>query len=133
MMRALGKSLRMARTAAMPSRITGWSSTVRIRMRLLAFMLAHHWRRKTGETRNPLRPLQLSGTLRRRTGPIGCCPRNYQFYFRPDSKAAPLLQFRTNPAGALLHPLQAPMARAPTVCEDLRIDAASIVANPQAK
>src|SRR5262249_24486639 len=38
------------RTAAIPSRNTGWSSTVIIRMGSLALIVDHHPCRKTGET-----------------------------------------------------------------------------------
>src|SRR5262249_37174702 len=56
-----------------------------------------------------------------------------QFDLGSRARAAPEVQVGADPLRALPHPLQAPVAGAATLSENFRVDAASVIAYPQAE
>src|SRR5271157_1890290 len=110
---------------AIPSRTSGWSSTMRIRIREASALII-----------GLLLPLCLRGKCLRQprtfsSGRVGDAGRNAQFHFGPCLDFAPHGQLTSNNGGAFAHAGQSVMTLPALSRENHRIDALSVVPHPQ--
>src|SRR6266403_1242068 len=115
-------------SAATPSRIRAWSSTVRTRITVglvpVLGLLPIGFP-------NLLSPFPESAT---RFGfAVSNCARNTQLNFRPSSVLAPDFQLPAKALGAFAHPRQPPVSGASALIGHLRVDSPSVVSNMQKK
>src|SRR5579864_2405479 len=106
--------------ATSPFRRMGWSSTVRIRIRLETLCTTLHLSNQFG---------WIAVTVAFVSDGV----RNEQLNFGAVSRLAPQVQMRPNPVGTFTGASQSPMANFSTLFQHLRFDTLAIVANSQAK
>src|SRR6266850_2151974 len=115
-------------SAATPSRISAWSSTVRTR---ISVGLVPILRLLPIGFPNLLSPEPESAT---RFGlAVSSCARNTQLNFRPSSEFAPDFQLPAKALRAFAHPRQSPVSGTRSLIGNLRINPMSVVSNIQKK
>src|SRR5258708_4255375 len=114
-----------ATIAAMPSRSTGWVVTVRIRIWPPAFI--------TFPLIDAGRAEKLESAQPRAARTVGSCFGDRQVNLSSGFRTAPQLQLRAHGLSAFSHSRQAPVVWAFTLSQDLGINTATIVADPQTK
>src|ERR1700678_409051 len=106
----------------MPSRSIGWSSTVRIRIKLgPVFIILFHSLRENPEAAFGREYL------------VGNRSWNTQLYLRPSSQFAPNLQLRSDLLGPFTDSRQAPVPRTSSMFNDACVNAFAVVAEAQTK
>src|ERR1700761_3808346 len=106
--------------AAIPLRRRGWSSTVRIRIRLGVLIVISS-------------PMETSEAGARQGRLIGCLSRNSHLNFGSGSHLTPDIQFCTYLLCSLSSAWKTPVSRASAFLQDLRIHTFSIVSHTQAE
>src|SRR5215475_7558571 len=107
-------------SAAIPFRRMGWSSTVRIRIRLGELCTTPHLSNQFGS-------IAFAATF------VGNGSRNKQLNFSAFSRLAPQIEMSTDSVGTFTDSSQSPMPGSSTFFQHRRFDTFAIITNPQAQ